>query len=355
MTILRNRATMRDVAKALNLSPMTVSKALRDTSDISRETKELVLQATRELGYLPNNWARAARGGKFNNMAFVYSCPSLKDGHPDTAYDHEFLNGIEEVCGNVNMHLAISRINKEMDDITPDDLPKVFKERVTDGIIIECEINEVVKEALRNQGIPAIYLNSNIKEADHCVYRDEERAAYDATEYLIRLGHRKILMPVTTFLQHLHFSAVERRDGYAKAMTDHGLTPWMLDIPQGICGNEMAALVIAAIKSNTPPTAIISAGAETICVEALRQGIKVPEDISLFALDLPYPSTRVFFHLDRSYMNRYEMGKIAAEMMLRKIRNPEGPIASTVYTSRLEALGSCRRISGPDSTSTRVN
>ena len=344
-----NKITMRDIARQMNLSPMTISKALRNSSDISSKTTELVRNTAQEMGYVPNYWAKAAKTGRFNNIAFIYSCPELKDGHPDTSLDHEFLNGIEEVMSAADIHMSISRLGKNVNEISKEDLPRIFRERVTDGIIIECEISQPIKDELKKQGIPVVFLNTNVHEPFNCVYRDEIQAAYKATRHLIELGHKNIA--TLSFKvehrkkDHLHFSMNERTSGYIKALEESGLQPVFIEIPVGAYGKTMAGTTIDYLNNNPSTTALVTAGADTIYTEALRCGFRIPNDLSIIALDMSYPSTRVFFHLDKILMDRYGMGKFAAEMLLQKINNPQQEINSMCSQSELELCGSSTRLS----------
>lgn len=339
------KITLRDLAKRLDLSPTAVSKALRNAPDISPATCDKVAREAAAAGYLPNYWARAARSGKFNNITFVYVCPTLKGNYPDTTFDHEYLNGIEEIAAEAGLHLAISRIAKEGLSVTPEDLPKTFRERATDGMIVECEVNPVLEQALKDQDIPIVYLNSNVQKNEDCVYRDEKLAAKRATRYLLDLGFRKILYPVSAqSLSSPNFWVRDRLEGYREALAEADCPESLLIMPEPPRDPTPGCnLVLSAVRQAGEPVALLDSGV-LLYSELLQKQIRIPADLSVLTLDMHYTSSRFFTRLDHLSMNRYELGRLAAAMLIAKINSGNEPQSSQCLVSEVSPRGSCAKV-----------
>ncbi len=337
------RVTMRGLARKLGCSPMTISKALRGSSDISEATREKVLKTSRRLGYLPNNWASAAKSSRFNNVSYIFEHPLPDPIIPLVTTLHmEFVSGVSEVLLAENMFLSVAFSRRR---IMVDTLPQPLRERISDGILAEFEMDPETRSHLERLGIPIVYLNSNIQDANDCVFADEFHIGYEATTHCVRSGHRRVLFAYSLApgesLASVHFSLKNRLAGYERAMADAGLHGTPLRV-EAASGDVFAEKVITFLKGEAGRdfTAVVSGGAMPVYVEALRQGVRIPEDLAIVALDMPFCDTRVFFKLDRVMMDRRAMGMAAARMLLEKVRHP-GACPSCIDKPSILPLGSC--------------
>jgi len=211
-------------------------------------------------------------------------------------------------------------------------------------MILEFELKAELRDYIERARLVSVFLNSNVQEPEDCVYADEIGIGYEATAHLLRLGHRRILFPVSLkkgeSLETAHFSLRQRIAGYRKAMAEAGATP-LVKTFNAIDGAALACEIVALFREASKPfSALVSGGAGAIYVEALRQGIDVPEKLSIVALDMPFSQTRVLFKLDRIVMDRFAMGREAGRMLLAKIEAPSRRIPSFVERPALLLQGS---------------
>jgi len=181
------RATLKDIASALNLSPSTVSKALRDHPNIGATTKERVKKLAKQLHFVPNQTAIRFKQQKSFTLGILI--PSMLDhfyvaaveGFEKFAYDH----GYNVLIGQ--SHESIKR-EKEL-------LVTMQSNRV-DGLIIAISRETVDTTHINdfvNLGTPIVYfMRKPINEEHHCVCSDVYTGAIDAVAYFVSRGHRRI-------------------------------------------------------------------------------------------------------------------------------------------------------------------
>ncbi|MFZ6011597.1 MAG: LacI family DNA-binding transcriptional regulator, partial [Bacteroidota bacterium] len=211
----KEKATIHDIARKLNVTASTVSRALKDHPRISTETKKAVLKAAQKLNYQPNNIAAALRNGKSNIIGIIV--PTV-----DRSFFSSVVRGIEEIAGAARYHVMISQTydsyEKEVAIIET-----LLSARV-DGIIAshakETQVFDHFQK-VKERGIPLILFDRSIDELEvsHIVI-DDFLGAYKATEHLIQQGCKRIA----------HFTNIrkisiyrERLRGYKEALQNHGL------------------------------------------------------------------------------------------------------------------------------------
>lgn len=209
------RATIKDIASALNLSPSTISKALRDHPNIGIVTRERVKKLAKELHYVPNQSAIRFKQQKSFTLGIVI--PNMLDhfyvaaveGFEKFAYDH----GYQVLIGQSHESL---RREKEL-------LLTLQSNRV-DGLVIAISretsdtshINEFVYS-----GIPVVYfIRKPINEELHCVCSDVYTGAVDAVSYFVSRGHRRI-----GFINASSYwtTSRDRFLGYRDGLIQHGI------------------------------------------------------------------------------------------------------------------------------------
>lgn len=207
------RTRLIDVANATGYSVNTVSRALRGLPDIAEETRRIIFEAARNMGYVTNAQASCLRYGYTRTIAVItpdisnlFFCYILED----------IENQVREI-GYSTIFLSTSEDNQQEYDA----LRTAISKNV-DGIIW-CPTQGNVKNAelLISSGVPFVLLGRNISgiEAD-CVIPDDQKGGYQAVQYLIKKGHRNIIHVVPP---ENNASSYERRLGFAKAYDDTGL------------------------------------------------------------------------------------------------------------------------------------
>src|SRR5688572_30238314 len=176
-------ATIKDIAKALNLSTSTVSRALRGSYEISPETKKLVLEYAEKINYRPNPIAQSLKKGKSRSIGVVVS-------EIANNYFSQAINGIESIAYSRGYHVIITQTHessaREVVNI------QHLVSRSVDGLLISLSSETVdvtyLKE-LHEKGLPIVLFDRITDEiATHKVVANNYQGAFNATEHLIAEG-----------------------------------------------------------------------------------------------------------------------------------------------------------------------
>ncbi|HEY3430304.1 MAG TPA: LacI family DNA-binding transcriptional regulator [Cyclobacteriaceae bacterium] len=205
--------TIRKIAKDLNIAVSTVSKALRDSHEISEETKRMVLDYARKLDYKPNPYAGSLKNRKTYNIAVVL--PEVADTFFSNA-----INGIESIAQDKGYHVVVYQTH-ENSDLEASILDQLRGGRV-DGVLIsvsgDVKMNSVIHAQLAKEK-PLIFFDRVCEEIETAkILTDDFEASYQATCHLISRGCKNII-----FLSAAgNLSIVDhRRNGFIKALSDN--------------------------------------------------------------------------------------------------------------------------------------
>lgn len=311
----KEKATIHDIARKLNITASTVSRALKDHPRISEETKKAVIKAAQKLNYQPNNIAAALRNGRSNIIGIIV--PTV-----DRTFFSSVVRGIEEIANSSKYNVMICQTydNYEKEVATVEAL---LNARV-DGIIASHaketqDFSHYLK--VRERGIPLIFFDRSNDELEvsHVVI-DDYLGSYRATEHLIQQGCKRI----GHFTNARKISIYkERLRGYKDALLNNGLKydeSLIVESNLQLEDGRDSMLKLLALKQL--PDAVFSAsafgimGALQICKE---KNIKVPDDMALVGFsNEPFTSytepglTTVEQHSKR-------IGNAAAEIFLEEI------------------------------------
>lgn len=211
----KRRTTIHDIAKNLDITASTVSRALHDHPRISQATKKAVLKAAEKLHYQPNHIAAALRNGKSNIIGIIV--PTA-----DRSFFSSVVRGVEEIANAANYNVMIcqtyDRYSKEVAAVEA-----LLNARV-DGIIAsiakETENFDHLRK-LKEKGIPLVLFDRSNDELEVSnVIIDDYLGAYMAVEHLIQQGCRKIAH--FTSLKNVSIYS-ERYRGYREALATHGI------------------------------------------------------------------------------------------------------------------------------------
>jgi len=261
----------------------------------------------------------------------------------------EIFRGIENVLSGFGYHLiiSISEGNAEKERQTLIE----FRERGIDGIIMipvsinrTSSANESLKELLA-KNVPLVFIDQKITgfSVDY-VASDNEKGSYMATQYLLKLGHRRI-----AFIFGQEVSSVrERLAGYRRALTEFNLPfdrsmikSGHLELEAESCGYQNA-LELLLLK--TPPTAIFACN-DPLALGVYRTchqlGLNIPEDLSLVGYDNLFFTASLIPPLTTIHQPIYEMGRKAGELLLRRITGENGNAEKIILENQLIERSSC--------------
>ncbi|WP_036380299.1 LacI family DNA-binding transcriptional regulator [Muricauda sp. MAR_2010_75] len=327
------KITLKDIARELEVSISTVSKALKNSEEISRDTKEKVQAFAKLYNYKPNNIAISLKNKRTKNIGVVI---------PDIVH-HFFttvIRGIEKYANakgyNVIVCLSEESFDKEVINM------EMLANGSIDGFIMSLSSETQQKgdynhlKEVTEQGIPVVLFDRITNEID-CdkVVIDDEFGAYMATQKLIEQGRKKIALISTD--DYLSVSKA-RTIGYKKALIDSGLgvnESRILKLPT----MEMDEKGIKDFFEDHPDVDAVLCVNEIFAVYSMRlaqeKGLKIPEDISFIGFTDGFLSKYAYPSLTVVAQHGEKMGEISAQMLIDKVEG-EKEEEETFQTKTLE-------------------
>ena len=326
------KITLKDIARELEVSISTVSKALKNSEEISRDTKEKVQAFAKLYNYKPNNIAISLKNKRTKNIGVVI---------PDIVH-HFFttvIRGIEKYANargyNVIVCLSEESFDKEVINM------EMLANGSIDGFIMSLSSETQQKgdynhlKEVTEQGIPVVLFDRITNEID-CdkVIIDDELGAYMATKRLIDEGRKKIALISTG--DYLSVSKA-RTIGYRKALIESGLgvdESKILKLPT----MEMDEESIKDFFEDQDVDAVLCVN-EIFAVYSMRlaqeKGLKIPEDISFIGFTDGFLSKYAYPSLTVVAQHGEKMGEISAQMLIDKVEG-EKEEEETFQTKTLE-------------------
>jgi LacI family transcriptional regulator len=310
-----DKVNMKTLARELNLSTATISKALRDSYDISPETKQRVLEAARRLNYVPNAYASSLRKQSSNTIAIII--PEIAD-----SFFSQAINGIESVIAPKKYHALIylTHDSYEREASMLDDLASG---RV-DGLIMSVASNTQDTshiKTLQETGIPIVFFDRVCEDltADKIV-TDDFNSAHTAATHLLQAGCNNIsLVTISGYPSILS----AREQGYRKALADNGITS--KDTGIVTCTNKYTNENVGIIKEHLramKPDGIIAtvehlATSTYIACDELK--LQIPHDVKVVCFTNQITAAILNPPLTTILQPAYDMGKQAAEMLFGRL------------------------------------
>jgi LacI family transcriptional regulator len=324
--------TIYDIAKALDISPATVSRGLKDHPGIKKDTKKKIVEAARQMGYQHNNFARNLRIKKTNTIGVII--PRL-----NSYFMSAVIAGMEKVANDRGYILIISQsqesVKKEIASVNT-----MFNSRV-DGILVSLAFDtENIDhfDAMLKKEIPIIFFD---RVADHTkctsVVIDNAKAGFDATTHLLEQGCRRIVYIGGSLSRNVY---ADRLKGYKQALAEKGIT---FDDSLIIINNlgEQASTEAAQqiLKMNPLPDGIFTANdtSAVACIRELKQaGIKVPDQVAVVGFNNDPVSRVIEPNLTTINYPGQEMGEIAAATLINTLNKlPSGNLNTLVLRHNL--------------------
>ncbi|MDX9904634.1 MAG: LacI family DNA-binding transcriptional regulator, partial [Bacteroidales bacterium] len=316
----KENITIKDIARELGISPSTVSRALKDHPDISQATRDAVNELADRWNYRPNPIALSLKSGSSKTIGVII---------PDVV--HYFfstvISGIEDVLYKRDYNMILCQSNELMEQEVKN-IRTLLSSRV-DGIM--ASVTKTTREFghyrnIIDKNIPLVFFDRAAEDLKtDSVVIDDETGAYKAVNHLLRMGKKRII----------HLSgppqlaiARNRRNGFMKAMKEYRLTPSEDDIVK--CDDiETAEKIIPELLKRSPqPDAFFAVNdltaAQTLMI-IKQHGLRIPEDIAVVGFTNSQIATLTDPGLTSVDQKGYEMGQIAATLLLERIENPRKP------------------------------
>lgn len=308
----KKNVTIKDIAKHAKVSKSTVSRVLNDTTPVAEEKRIAVLEAMKTMNFEPNIFAQGLASGQTKTIGVmtqnigspIYDAISqgILFSLTKTSYSAIFADGKWE-----------TQAGKAAID--------TLQSRKVDGmIVVGSTLESEELEPLKDQ-LPTIIVGREIPGwENHCLFIDNELAAFEATRHLIDLGHQKIA--------HIagianHQDSIRRQAGFRRAMKEANIPVDERLVCDGDfdgCSGVMA--VEKLLASGSRFTAIFAANDMTAYGARLalyRRGIRVPEEVSIIGFDDQAESAFFTPPLTTVRQPAKEMGIDAAQAMVNLI------------------------------------
>ncbi|MFV0607010.1 MAG: LacI family DNA-binding transcriptional regulator [Niabella sp.] len=336
--------TIKDIAKALGLSPSTVSRALRDSYEIGEETKKKVQAFAREHNYRPNPVALSLKEQRTRSIGIVVA-------EIANMFFSQIIDGVESVAYSKGYNVIItqSKESVEKENLILDYLTS----RSVDGLIISvsAETEDFSQfQQLKNKGMPIVFVDRVSNEIDsHKVVVDNNLGAYQATKHLIENGRKNIAI----VCNNLNLSITKDRiAGCEKAITESGMAFNPNQVKYCNYGGNIKTEVEKAMsqlfKQKKKPDGIVSLS-DRLSIEIIRyltqKGIKIPDQVALIGFSNTKNTELLNPSLSIIRQPAFEMGEKAATLLLQTIesKRPVTEFETTILAPEMVTRNSTQK------------
>jgi LacI family transcriptional regulator len=327
--MMKRKVTLKQIAKELDVSISTVSKSLRDSHEISEDTRLKVQAFAKLYNYKPNNIALSLKNKKTKTIGIII---------PEIVH-HFFatvISGIEQVANEMGYNVIVCLSNESFDKEVIN--MEMLATGSTDGFIMSLSKETQQKKDFHhiqeviNQGMPVVMFDriTNDVLCDKVII-DDQMAAYEAVSYLVGQGFKEIAL-VTT-VDYVSVGKL-RTDGYINALSDHDIAI-NDDLIVKIEDIDHCEEPIAALLESQRPRAIFAVNelfAVTCIKIAHKMGIKVPEELNVIGFTDGIISQFSSPSITTVSQNGIKMGGRAAKMLIDRLELDE---ENEQYTTEL--------------------
>ncbi len=311
---MKKNATIKDIARAANVSPTAVSMALNSRTGVSDATRQRIQAIAREMDYQPNYFAQSLISRKSHSIGLIVT--SISDPfYPELALGVEEVvieRGYSTILCNTKRSLEIERHVLDM-----------LRSKNVDGVILATATRDDPHiQPLLDMRFPFVLVNRVITEFPaarkvNYVIMDSYSGAYEAGKHLYRLGHERIAI-IAGSLQTS--TGTERINGTLQALKDSGLDYDRSFLVE--CGFEREAAYQESLRlldQNPPPSAFFAHDDNMVLgvrEAVLERGLRIPEDIALVGYDNIQTTALSGIDLTTITAKQYEMGALGAKILL---------------------------------------
>jgi LacI family transcriptional regulator len=330
------RATIRDVARAANVSIKTVSRVVRQEPNVSAETRAIVEAVIEKLSYRPTVSARSSVGARSYMLGLLFD-------NPNPSYIADLIHGAFAQARSEGYHLAVEPVDGPANNVA-EDVARFVVQSNLDGVILPppiCDRRDIL-DALRVIGKPVVRIAPNAEKGDELrVAGDDLKAARAITRHLIQLGHTRIAM-----VSGRSGTATTRRriSGFLAAMqeADIPVSPdWIVTGNYQYKSGLDAGLQLLMLDDR--PTAIFAGNddmAAGVLAAAFKLGLVVPADVSVAGFDDSVIATVVWPQLTTVRQPVREMAANAVSNLIARIKGMDAAVDAVLPTFDLVVRGS---------------
>jgi LacI family repressor for deo operon, udp, cdd, tsx, nupC, and nupG len=273
--------SIKDIAQAANVTPGTVSRALRNSPRVKAETKQRIQRLADEMGYSPDAQARSLVLGRTQTVGVVV-----------TTMTDPFIGGIVQTIESAAHDHGYAVILASSNDIPEREIAAVemLQSRRVDGLIItSSRVGALYQERLEKLRVPVVFMNSLAEHSGQQTFSvgvDNHHGGYLATNHLIQKGHRRIAYVASPSDRS---DNVERMTGYRDALTEAGIgfDPSLIAQGTGRAGGGRRALPVLLSLDDAPSAVFCYNDMTAIGLMAAAQegGLSLPQELAIVGFD----------------------------------------------------------------------
>ncbi|HFE64522.1 MAG TPA: LacI family transcriptional regulator [Caldithrix sp.] len=333
------RVTAKEVAKALGISTMTVSRALNNRPNVDPKTRQKVLETAQKLGYFPNYIAKSLVLRKTNTIGVVV--PEITH-----SFFPEVVRGIEEISYQSGYDLILSHSAES--GIREKSAIETLVSKQVDGLLIstaQTVSDYTIYQQVMRRGIPIVFYDRCVKNIGaNCVSIDDEESATLITEHLIQHGYQRI-GHISGPSQVLIGQA--RKQGFIKALQKSNLTVDAdLIIEAGFHEKDgySAMQTLLQLPPGKMPRAVVAVNdpAAFGAMKAIYEhNLRIPEDVAIVGFSDDIRAELMRTPLTTIRQNAYEVGRRAVQKLIDQIENKTSSVEEIIVKGELVIRNSC--------------
>lgn len=334
---MAKNVTMRDIAKKVGVSTVTVSKALTDKDGVGSELRAVIKATAEEMGYTYSGIGDGFRRGRSYNIGVIVEEHYVDNSTTVFPFYMKMYNSINKQMSQFHYSVIMEAITSKM--LAEHRMPDIVAERKVDGVIVLGQMKSDYLKVLRENKLPVVYLDFYDRTTEvPSVINDNMYGTYMLTNYLVSMGHKKI-----AYVGSIDATAsiLDRYLGYYRSLLTHQLKmPDDYIIPD----RDDEGYFIDLQMPKEMPTAFVcncDGTANLLMKLLISRGYRIPQDISVVGFD--NYSAEFDYNLPKLTtieVNIEEMTKNAVEMIIRLLKGEENLGGRKVISGKLIIRGS---------------
>lgn len=337
---MSSEVTLKNIAEALGVSAMTVSRALNDRDNVDKKTKQRVLEKARKMGYTPNRVAKSLVSRKTYTIGVVI--PEITH-----AFFPEVVRGIEEVAYNSDYQLFLTNANEQFD--REKEAIETLRAQRVDGLLISSSLTKEdysFYEGIINGGAKVVFFDRCIEDIGaSCVSVNDRESACKITEHLIT-EHGYTNIAYLSGPQKVSIGK-QRLLGYKDALEGREIPineQWIVQAGFKEDTGYKAMTQLLKEEGENYPDAVVAVNDPTAigAIDAIKDyGLSIPEDIAIVGFTDDIRSPLLDVPLTTVHQPAYEMGERAAEKLIQVIENDNAVVEKIEVPTSLKIRSSC--------------
>ena len=302
-------------------SVATASRAMNGNPSVGALERERVLAAAAQLGYVPNNLARALRAQSTRMVGVII--PTL-----DHAIYAKMVDGLQDRLARAGISMIINTSGYDLERERQQ--ARLLVSRGAEALVlVGTEHDPDLQQYLRRSGVAQVYTYTcALGVGDAAIGMDNHASGASAARYLLELGHRRFGM--IAGVTKGNDRATLRRDGYVDALVGEGIPRNDIIIVEAPYSIEMGRSAMQSLMQTHPRPTAVFCGSDILAVGGIKHcqsiGIKVPEEVSVVGFDNLEIAQLVTPELTTLNVPASEMGEAAAEILVDAQKDDKFPV-----------------------------